>query len=367
MGNLCSSNQYIDRDAVIRELWKSHRGIPVLPINSTLDALRVLNKKSDVFHDVGNVYSLCKPGKDKEWLKDVLYPQLRLDHLLPPTSISEQMLVISDDDGALAKPLVGPTNADAWFQNAESIQIRIPDCDMHELNMDKWAEMIQRFDPDLQTPTLGPPGRNGKRVLFIVQKVLLVSHIKITASYKTDDAGLELLNGADHPPLTPSQGINLEAKFRTTSPGSFVGEFSLSAAHKNQKLPVAFTGFPYTYDKFGNRDVEGKETQSQADAAGEIGESSAVVSGEEDDPGAEEEEFEEDDGPETDEHMGRFLVDNDWFATVMPCTDPSQFEILPRLEEEEEEAEPADAGEGQDDQEEEHVVDQNASGMEDLD
>jgi hypothetical protein len=353
MGNHCSSKQYVDRDAALRDLWKSQRAIPVLPINPYLDALRVLNRQSDGFHDIGSVYSLCKPGEDKEWLKEVLLPRRRLHHLLPATSTGEQRSVVLDDDGALAQALVGPANAAAWLQNAESIQICIPDCEIRELHMDNWAELIRRFDPKLQT--LGPPGRNGKRDLFIVQKVLLVSHVKITASYQTDDASLELATSADHP-VTPSPGVTLEASFRPTSSGSVVGEFTLSPAHRNLKLPVAFSGFLYTYDKFGNRDLDGKETRSQADAAGEVGESSGAAS----DDGSEAEDEEE--GAQIDEHMGGFLVDN-VFATIIPG-DLRELEILPHLEEEEEEAEHADAEENEG---QVHVVDQNASDLEDID
>lgn len=346
MGNLCSSNRY-DRDAVVRSLWKSLRAVPVLPINPNLIPLRVLCKKSDGYHDVGTVYSLCKPGKDKEWLKDVVYPRRKLPvlgrknkYLLPPKSIGQQTSIVSDNDGALAKALVGPVNAAAWFKKTESIEVSIPECEILEFNKEKWDEMMDHFDPDLQTSILG--SADGKRDLFIVQKVLLVSQIKITASYKIN-AGLDVKTS-----VMPSQGVNLEAIFRSTS-SSIIGEFTLSATQKDQKLPVAFSGFSYTYNKFGIREHFGKETRSQPD--GEIGESSGASQADSDP---------EDDDPVDDPDMGSLLDENDWFVNVIPS-----LEIYPYLAEPDEPEQPLN--EPGEDEEEDGVVDQNAPGLDDID
>lgn len=350
MGNLYSSNRH-DKDAVVRSLWKSLRAVPVLPINPNLVPLLVLCKRSDGYHDVGTVYSLCKPGKGKDWLEGVLYPRRKNKYLLPHQGIGQQTSVmISDDEGALAKVLVGTANAAALFKKSESIDVCIPVCEIREFNIEKWDEMMEHFDPDQQSSALGSPGGlNGKRDLFIVQKVLLVSQIKITASYKSD-AGREVKSNAN--PVMPSHGVNIEASFRTTS-SSVIGEFTLSATQKYQKLPVAFSGFSYTYDKFGVREHFGKETRCQSD--GETGESSGASQGDSDS---------DNDDPQDDPNVGRLLEFNEgWFANAIP--NPN-LEIYSYLEEPEDPEEPLNAEE-EEEEEEDEVVDQNAPGMEDID
>lgn len=343
MGNLCSSG-HCNRDAVVQNLWKSQRAIPVLPINPDLDSLRVLCRKSDGFHDVGTVYSLCTPGAKKEWLKHEVYSQRRSSiYRLPPKSIGQQTSVISDDEGALAKALVGSAYAAAWFTKAESIAVAVPECEVREFNMEKWEEMMKHFDPDLQTSTLRSPGCNGKHDLFVVQKVVLVSQIKITASYKH--------NGAPEvkTPVKPPQGVNIETSIRITS-DRVVREFTLTAQKQNQKLPVALSGFSYTYDRFGVREHFGTETCAQAD--GEIGESSGTSQGDSES---------DDEDRQTDPNMGLLLEENEWFASI----NPMDLEIYPNVEE------PSDGEEGQEaeeeEEEEEEVVDPNAPGLDDID
>ncbi|KAG0575504.1 hypothetical protein KC19_5G008600 [Ceratodon purpureus] len=344
MGNLGSSNRY-EKVEVVRRLWKLQRAVPVLPISPHLIPLLVLSKRKDGYHVAGDVFSLCKPGNGKDWLKDVRppLPRRKNKYFLPPKSIGQQTYVFSDDDGALAKALVGSANAAVWFKKFESIEVCISECEIREFNIEKWDEMMEHFDPDLQTTKPGSPEcLSGNRELFIVQKVLLVSQIKITASYK-GNAGPEVKSNVD--PEMPSQGVNIEASFRTTS-SSIIGEFALSAKQKNQKLPVAFSGFSYTYDKFGVREHFGKGTRCQADA--EIGESS----------GASEEADSDDDDPQDDPNMGGLVDFNDgWFANVKP--NPS-LEIYPYVEESQE---PLNAEEEEEEEEDEdEVVDPNAPG-----
>lgn len=348
MGNLCSSNQY-DKDAVVRSLWETQRAIPVLPINPNLDALRVLLKRSDGYHDVGNVYSLCKPGKDKDWLQDALYPRRRLRkfhpaskqkllYLLPPQSLGNQSSVIADHDGAVAQALVGPANAAAWFAKASSIQVCIPDCELREFNTTNWGEMMNHFVPDMSA--LGPPGRNHKQQLFILQKVLVVSHIKIAAYYGTDiDVDVDVDVSAT---VLPAKGVDVKASaIRTTDTGIVVREFTLSASQKNRKLPVAFSGFKYTFDKFGI--PEEQATRHESDCAGES--SHAAQESESSSKRDNSDEQEDEDAAVYDENMRELLEDDDgdenWFATVR-TTDPSSLEILPYLSEEEEEEEEVD-------------------------
>ena len=352
MGNHLSNNKY-DKDEVIRSLWKSLGAVPVLPINPNLNVLRVLFKQNDGYHDVGTVHSLCKEGNDKKWLQNVVQPRNRLlfsknKYLLPPRSIGQQTIVISDAKGVLAKAFVGAAHAAAWFKKSESIEVCILGCEVREFNKEKWEEMIQHFDPDLQSSLLGPPDRQGKRAVFIVQKVVLVSQIKITVSYKTNE-GLDI-----NTPDILYHGVKLRAGFRSTNSSRVFREFTLSATEKNQKLPVAFSGFRYKYNKFGVRESFGNETHAQPD--GEVGESSgASQCGSDDD----EADFDDEDIAQNDPHMGSFLQDDE-FANIKPIN-PSEIEIYPYLDEA-----PEELPDGEEEQDED--IDQNAPGhMEDID
>jgi hypothetical protein len=60
----------------IQSLWMEQESIPVLPINATLEPLRVLIKQADGYHDVGNVISVSKTGNRQEGLKQALSSQV---------------------------------------------------------------------------------------------------------------------------------------------------------------------------------------------------------------------------------------------------------------------------------------------------
>lgn len=265
MGNHSSKNNY-SKDEIENWLWKILGAVPLLPVNPNLEVLRVLLKQKDGYHDVGTVHSLCKKGKDKKWLGKVVQPQRRRlfwknksspsqEYLLPPRSIGQTTIFISDTKGALAKALLGPVYAAAWIEKAESMEVRILGSEVHEFKKEKWEEMIQHFDPDLGSSLLGYPDRHSHRELYIVQKVVLLSEIKITVSYKTNEGV-----GINIPTCFLHDGLKLTGGVRSTNGSSVIREFTLSNPETNQKLPVAFSAISYNYNQCGIRGKYGKET-----------------------------------------------------------------------------------------------------------
>lgn len=310
MGNLHSSGRY-DKDTVIRHLWKALRAIPVLPINPHLAPLRVLTKGNDGYHDVGSVYSLCKPGTGKNSLRSLVSPSffqtftgLGKKKYFTTESIGTQTYNISDDHGAIAKLLVGEANAAAWFSRAKSIDVHLPECWVCEFKNENWEEMLQHFDPDMSKPFLGKSERNGKWKLYIVQKVVLVSHVQITASYRTT-SGMNF----QLPEVVPGSKVQTKVKVH----GEETVVFTLSATKKDQKLPIAFSGLQYTYDKFGVREAkQGERTRNQPDTA-------ASSSHGEDNEYDEDDEVVDEDTAANDEDMGDFFEneDDEWCISII--------------------------------------------------
>lgn len=309
MGNHQSS----DKDTVLQNLWKAQRAIPVVPLNPKLDALRVLTKHSNGYHDVGNVISLSKSAGQHEFLS----PR-KQKRFVTTKSMGTQSYTIADNHGAVATKL---TDASAWFQNATSVQVRIPECWVREYDVQNWNDMVRHFNPDMHkvnSKLQNPDVWNSQRELFIVQKVVLVSHITITAKYTTSAACPEVQSAVSLP-------SGLQIKRRILDEGTTV-EFTISGTQENQKLPIAFSGFKYTYDKFGELK---SQPRTQADSASA---SSSHVE-DEDDEDEEEDEDDEEDVAADDADMGDFLDDEGWCTQIVSDYDPSEYEIFDKCDE----------------------------------